>query len=445
MKTKFLELMKCPYCGADFNLGEVYLEKEGELINGYIKCECSEFPVLDGILSLKLNPLDNYLIKFLKGGKKKKAIELALDNLGESACRLISILGSRGIHGQALGRVLSILVKIRATRRYRRYLDEDLLFYNLLGTNSSEVYLKNRFSAETFWSLYPFIPILKENQERILDLGCGMGHASFVISNYVKPQQLVCADYAFSHLYLAKKYFVKDAAFICLDANYPLPFKEGIFSSILMLDAFHYIDARASLAGEMERTLSPYGLLLLLHLHNSLNYNLAAGQPLSPSGWVNLFQQLPVKALPEKNIVEDFIVGNRLDLAKEYTEVELKPFNALTIIGTRNKSLLQTYQTVWSDFLGNKSNLIINPIYSIEHKQDKIILRRKLPSESFRKEYPLTEKYLPEEYILNEKLTQIVKGRNFNLASIELSEKDFLLIEDLMRRFIIINVPENYC
>jgi len=443
MKEEFLKQLKCPYCGADFELEEVYQEKEGELINGYIKCECSEFPLLEGILNLKLGPLNNHVVKLLKERKIKDAVELSLEKYGESAYKLLSFAGN-GIYGGILRKVLSGLVKVRAKHRYSKSSDKNMPFCNLLGRNASEIYLKHRFSAETFWSLYPFIPILRENRERILDIGCGMGHASFVVSTYVNPHQLVCADYAFRHLYLAKKYFAKKATFICLDANYPLPFKDGAFSSILMLDTFHYINARDSLAREMERTLSPHGLLLLLHLHNSLDYNLAAGQPLPPSGWVNLFQQLPVKALPERNVVEDFILRNRLDLTKQYTEDELNTSNAISIVGTRDKSLLQIYQNVWSDLLVNKSNLIINPIYSIEHELDKIILRRKFPSESFRKEYPLTEKYLHEVYTSNENFAQIVKGRKIDTASIELSKKDLRLIEDLMRRFIIINVPENY-
>lgn len=446
MKLESLKLMKCPYCGADFNPGEIYREKDGEIIDGYITCECNEFPILEGILILKVSPLNKYLVKFLRDGNVNEAMELSLENFGERVCEVNSFLRSRGICGQALGAVLSGVVKIKAKRRYKRYSDENLSFHSLLGKGESDIYLKNRFSAETFWSLYPLIPLLKENRERVLDLSCGTGHSSFALSTYVKPQQLVCADYAFSHLYLTKKYFAKDATFICLDANYSLPFKDGIFSSLLMLDAFHYIQGRASLAREMERVISPQqGLLLLLHLHNSLNYNLGAGQPLPPAGWANSFQQLPVKLLPEKNVVEDFILENKLDLTKEYSEADLNSSNALTIIGTRDKSVLHTHQEVWNNLLGNKSNLIINPIYSMERKLDRVILRRKFPSESFRKEYPLTERYLPEVCTINGKVAEAVNGRTLDTASTEFSERDLFHIEDLMRKFVVINAPQNYC
>jgi len=436
--------MKCPYCGSDFAVGDIYQEKEGEVISGFVRCECSEFVIVEGILNLKIGHLNNYLIKFLKEAKPKEAVRLSLGYYAEDICRIANFLESRGLFGQALGKILLGLVKARQERAYRKYLDKNLSLYNLLGYTSFETYLKHRFSADTFWSLYPFIPIMKENKERILDLGCGGGHASFVISTYIEPKQLVCADSIFSNLYLAKKYSAKGAEFICLDANYPLPFKDGTFTLVFMLDVFHYVPGRASLASEMERVILPHGLLLLLHLHNSLNHNPATGNPLSPSGWVNLFQQLPVKVLPERNLIEDFILRNRLDIAKEYTDVELNYSNALYLVGTKDRSLFRVYEEVAAAFLSNKSHLIINPIYRIKRKRDKLILQRKFPSRSFGEEYPLTERYLPEEHTIEGKLLQIVEGSSLNLASTEVSEKDLLHIEDLMRKFIVINVPKDY-
>jgi len=195
----------------------------------------------------------------------------------------------------------------------------------------------------------------------------------------------------------------------------------------------------------MERVISPQGLLLLLHLHNSLNYNLAPGQPLSPTGWLNIFQHMPVTLLPEKNIVEDFIRSNVLDLTREYSEAALNNSNAIAIIGGRDKSILRIYQDVWSDLLRNRSNLIINPIYTIERKVDSVTLRRKLSSDSFRKEFPFMENYLPEECTINGMIAESLNGRGLDTSSTEFSEQDLLCIEDLMKKFVVINVPQNYC
>ena len=444
MKREFLDLIKCPYCGSDFRLLKIYKQRKEDIINGYIGCGCSQFPILEGILNLKLGSLNSYITKSLIKGKTRKAIALSLLKYTKDIGLMI-LLESKGIAGKGLAKILLGSIKARANCVYRSYSNKRSPFYDLLGNDPFGTYLKHRFSSETFWPIYPFMPLLEENKNRILDLGCGAGHASFVISNHAKPRHLVCADYLFSNLYLAKKYFAPDAEFVCLDANHPLPFKDDIFSSVVMQDAFHSLPGHALLASEMERILFPHGFLLLLHLHNSLKYNLASGKPLSPSRWVALFKRLTVKPLVERNLIEDFILKNRLDLAKNYSNEELDSSNAIAIVGTKVGSFLRTYEHVERDFLSHKENLIINPIYGILRDRDRIVLQRRFPSKLFKGEYPLSEKYLPEKYIINGKLSKIIRDEVLDTTSKEISEKDLQHIEDLMRKFILINVPRNYC
>ncbi|HJH27079.1 MAG TPA: hypothetical protein C5S37_10005 [Methanophagales archaeon] len=433
MKKGLWELMKCPYCGTDLEVEEVYEENSGEIINGLVKCECSEYPLLQGILNLKVNSLSKYSLELLKKGKTKEALMLLLGANVEGIWTLSDFLRSKHLYGQFFRKILLTSVATWAKHDSKKYFKEDLSFCDLLGDNPNQAYFKHRFSSETLWSVYPFVPLLKENRKRILDLGCGGGHASFIISTYVKPEELICADHTFKSLYLAKKYFVKDAQFICLDANYPLPFKDDIFSSVFMLDAFHYVDARASLAKEFERVLSKEGPFLLLHLHNALVENVAAGKPLSPSTWKGLFDH-NLTALPEKSVVEDFVLRDRLDLSKKYSEEELNLSNAISIIGEDFN--LDCFDGIWKDILNIKENLVINPLYKMKEEGDKILLERNFPSEFFRKEYPLTEKYLPERCEIDKKF---VKGR-----SVCIPDSDEKEIDDLMRKFVVINVPEKY-
>jgi len=64
--------------------------------------------------------------------------------------------------------------------------------------------LKHRFSSETLWSLNPFIVLLEKKKGKILDLGCGAGHASYLINKFLKPELLILADYDYSLIYLAR-------------------------------------------------------------------------------------------------------------------------------------------------------------------------------------------------------------------------------------------------
>lgn len=444
MQFEFLRLITCPYCGSDLKLEDI-IEKKDEIVSGVAKCECSKFPIIEGILILKESPLNKNIIRLIKERKIHEAtirclwfeIFEKIDYL-RGANNLPLPISSKA--SLALGKILSGLMNVRAQKKYRKlyrqYSDKNVSFCTLLGESLFETYLKHRFSTETFWSLYPFIPLIKKRKAKILDLCCGAGHLSFALSKYLEPQQLCCADLLFMHLYLAKKYFVQNAQFICLDANNPLPFKNKTFSFILNSDALHYIRSRASLTREMERTLLRGGLILLLHLHNSLTYNIGAGYPLTPKTWVHFFEagQLVTKVMPERKVVEDFLFRNKLDLVEKYAEADLNSSNAVAILAAVDKSLFAVYNQVDRDFFDVKDNLVINPIYEINERDENVLLKRSLQKYSLGDSYPIAENYLPEEYEISK---EYVDGREVHIPDLE-------KVEELMKRFIILNTPENY-
>jgi SAM-dependent methyltransferase len=443
MRSQFLKLMKCPFCGSDFGIQDVIEKKGEEVIAGSVRCECSEFPVVEGILIIKASPLNRRIIRLIKERRVREAAIHCLgwedfENLHKS---YVPFRFFRKIQG-TLGRFLFGLGYAELIREhgkvYRDYSERSLPFYEVLGKSSFDMYLRNRFSCETFWPIYPFIPLLKRKKSRILDLSCGAGHSSFVVSKYVEPQQHYCVDSSYRLLYLARKYFVQTAEFVCIDANSPLPFKDQIFDTILMSDAFHYVYGRANLAHEMERALLPGGLILLPHLHNSLVYNHDEGYPLTPQAYTNLFDgdQLESRAMPERRIVENFLFRNKLDLVQKYSEDELNSTNAVILMATSDKSLFKVHDNVNRDFLSIKNNLVINPLYEIKPGKDSILLARfsdKYPL-LYEDCYPLTEKYIPKKSEIGK---EFVSGRKVHIS-------DLGKAEDLMKRFVIINVPENY-
>lgn len=441
MQDRFLKLIRCPYCGTDFEVQDVYVEKEREIISGYIKCECSEYPIIEGILYLKNDRTKRDMLRYIKKKKINEASALPFEEHAEDIIRVMDFLELKHVYGWLPKKILLILLKYRAKKTYKKYSNGDLSFYKLYSEVSNDFYFRHRFSSETFWNIYPFIRLLKEKKKRILDMSCGVGYASFVISRYVNPKELISVDNTFSYLYSLKKYFAKDAECTCLDGNYPLPFKKGIFSSVLMIDAFHYINARSLLAKEFERVIHSEGLLLLLHVHNSLvRQHQYAGKPMPPQVWKNLFNDLEIRVYPEKNLLEDFLFKNRLDLTKKYSEEELIHSNAICMIGTRDESIFNVFNGVQEDLVKYKRKIIINPIYRINHKEKDVLIMN-LPNK-FKKEYPLSEKYLPEKVILDNEFSKVVKGREIDESNV--SSRNLNYVENLMRRFVIINVPEKY-
>ncbi|MCW4003160.1 MAG: methyltransferase domain-containing protein [Candidatus Bathyarchaeota archaeon] len=450
MKFDFLNFLKCPFCGSRFEIEEAVTEVESELINGCVKCDCNKFPILEGILLIKEFSLDDCikLIKerrineatvryiwserFIIGNYLKRLDKLSLRFPPQS---LVSF-------GKALSSLAEKFSEGRLKKKYERFSKQQISFIDLLETETKKgdlypAYMKHRFSTETFWSLYPFLPLLKRKNEKVLDIACGGGHASFVLSNYINLQQLCSVDISFKHLFYAKKYFAPKAQFICLDAGLPLPFDNGIFNSILMSDAFGYVDSRVSLAREMKRCLVPEGLLLLLHVHNSLTFNLGQGHPLTPKSCLRLFNDvgIKVKVMPERKIIHDFIIKNKLDLLEDYTEDELNSSNGLILMATDDGSLFKVHDNVDKDFLSIKSNLIINPIYRVEKKDDKFLLERPVSACCLGDHYPFSEEYLPKKI----ELDGICVKDNRQLCSFDAQK-----VEELMKKFILLNVPENY-
>ena len=100
---------------------------------------------------------------------------------------------------------------------------------------------------------------------------------------------------SFRFLYLNRKYFARDAQFVCLDANYPLPFNDGVFSCVLMIDAIQYITGLALLANQLKRILSSKGLLLLSHVRIALASGTASDKSLPSGFYVNLLKDKEFK------------------------------------------------------------------------------------------------------------------------------------------------------
>jgi hypothetical protein len=157
---------------------------------------------------------------------------------------------------------------------------------------------------------------------------------------------------------------------------------------------------------------------------------------MTPKAWVDLFKSgiLHAKAIPEKKILEGFLYSNELDLTKQYSRDILDNSNAITIVATSDETLYQKYEKIRSDFLSRKDNLIINPIYKIEERGNTLVLKRPSNIDGFGDYLSFSEKYLPERYEISRKL--------FNKRQVVTS--DTKIVENLMKRFIVVNVPQNY-
>lgn len=427
MRKALLGILCCPLCGAEMKIRKVYDETPEILIRGCLQCECDTFPVCEGILILKDSPVKRYVLRFLEESSFQKAALYAMANYADDACRLLHFLETLP-GGRHISKIFQWLLTAYFDRRYGRCFDNEIPYLDLLGDGAYHQYLKHRFSSPTFWSLYPFLPLIREHRERVLEICCGSGHASFVLSRHIPPEKLVAVDGNFWNLYLTAKYF-SGADLIQADMNVGLPFKDHRFSAVLMMDSLHYIDARALLVKEIVRVTTPEGFDLVLHMHNALKENVSAGRPFYPSTIDRLFPGDDIKILPEQEVIEDYIRNDRLDLSKQYTEDQRRQADALIVARHAPGRIMEGLR---DDLRTPEDHLILNPMYHVEIQEERIVMDRFWPSSAFRREYALTEVYLPDHFEIDK--TSLHRA----------DEPPAGLYQKMRKNFTLLSVPENY-
>jgi SAM-dependent methyltransferase len=311
--------MHCPYCGSALSL------RDAGAGSGIATCACGRHPVLDGVLCLADDraPVGSSwrwvrVLELLGRAEARGALAHALGpQLRTKAGRACALVLRSGFGPPArLAR--------RAQEQTRRLvLDRgDLTFAQavaLLRHPSYAAYLVHRYANPSIIAATALLGVLPElarrlgRPVRVLDLGGGAGHASFLISRLVPGAQVVLADRDVGNLYAAGRFLCPGAARVCLDAEAPLPFPDGFFDCVFTLDSFHYVRSKIAAVREMRRALAPHGLLLFAHLHNSSRPNPAAGTPVSGADYRRIIGG-DVVLKREDQLLDAFLARARLDL-----------------------------------------------------------------------------------------------------------------------------------
>lgn len=274
-------------------------------------------------------------------------------------------------------------------------------------------------------------------QKRVLDLLCGAGHASAILSVYFPELQIITADLDFVNLYLSQRYLVSHAAAVCLDAELPLPFADNSIGGFFCLDGLHYVRSKIALLGESDRVVTTDGVWLLAHMHNAAAENVNAGAPLSTAEYLKRFRFGRRKLLSELEILRNFHASGCLDLVSDSKAAVMESSNALTLVGAREDSLCVRHEGIDSALCRRPEHLGFNPIYRVEKAVDGLSLKVSYPSDSLRRECATEAQILPDEVLISTRL----------LAKIEKIRPEQKVDEDikkLIRSFVIVPLPEGY-
>ncbi len=132
MKPELLKIMKCPYCAGDLRLGDIHERNDTGVVTGFLACECSKFPVVEGILHLKFDALRDYLVKLIEEQKPLDAAGLAVLSEADTGCKVARSMDHFGAYGHVLARTLRTVLMIMAKRAYKRYSNDRQSFCDLL-------------------------------------------------------------------------------------------------------------------------------------------------------------------------------------------------------------------------------------------------------------------------------------------------------------------------
>jgi len=389
--------------------------------------------VVEGISIIKPDPILSDVCDRIRRGQHKQALLDVLDiaPIKNRYLNHLTVNISRLLHGYLLDGIITKLLLNKPLLDSRR---SDFDFPSLLWQwdwGEEGTFFEYRFTTTGFVSFFPYLAEIARRGGRTLDLCSGMGHSMFFLEKHIGSHQLYGVDIDFRKLLIGREVFSKHSNYICLDANLPLPFKSGIFSTVLCSDAFHYIDAKSTLALEIERTLDATGSLYMIHLHNALAENPCPGSPLTPERYERLFSKLKVRLVPENVIIREFLEKDRLYTAPDISDHELAHEPALHLIACNKNSIPPRCDDVWDLLLPAMNNTTLNPLFMVIDWGDQVNIRRSFPSSFFAFEQSFMSELLPEELSIPVEL-------------LEDGQFDDPRREDLIKKFVLIDVPQKY-
>jgi SAM-dependent methyltransferase len=299
MRRELIGQMKCPYCLGHFSIAHEHEEEAGRIKWALLRCRCFEFPVVDGVLLLSLVkgyggseetlapyvPLQVAAIEYIRAGdiaglRRWIARHMPLlhrlmspdpvDYLNFSrelnarlwpevekdlfAWNSYEVIGRRGalrhrpglLNRLAITRVGSWLM--RARRR---------LFPQIWGT-----FYVNRFISTEFANLRTRLRDIRIAGP-VLSLCCGHGPFELLLRGRNPAVPVVSLDGQLLNLFVVKRFVASDASYICHDVQYPLPFKDGVFSEVFSSSCLSELPSQAQFIRESRRVASSSGWAML--------------------------------------------------------------------------------------------------------------------------------------------------------------------------------------
>jgi SAM-dependent methyltransferase len=441
MQRNLLASLRCPFTGSAFDMTSVLREQDSTIEFGVLTSEAGQFPIIAGVVRLLADDLQTPLVSLLQERRFDDALRTALE---------VPFLSRRGATAHALWRraARSAHLGLSANaigpgkrRLYQLVTQRNVTFARLVADARAEGWTNwqtHRFSMPTFLPVYA-LAHLARGSNRILDFGCGLAHSAFLMTRLAPRAEMVCADYSFTSLFLGKRFLVPGAECVCLDGDYPMPFVDAHFDLVFSTDALQYIEPKIGLAREFARVLSEEGVISLAHLHNRLSPGRApAGKTLTPKGYYGLFGGMVRRLYPEDSVVADYVSEGALHLEREWTMGDLtNARQGLSLVAAHTDSIFQTLTGLLDTYIDAMQQPNLNPAYRARPASGTLAIERHIGAPFVVERTIQGCEVLPRQ--------SHVDMKSLDSAEI-LSSRDVdrTAIRELVRRFLVLDMPESY-
>jgi len=436
-----LDKLHCPYCGSRFDLELKIPATAKDIQYGVLRCACYRYPIVDGIPILRqrsgsADTLDK-AVAYLETGD--------VDGALRHTFYYDSPVSQSQTRWQRAAKHLGLTVRDRAlslpgaSSTFR----EALHLYRPPGFAN---YLLHRAANNSFLAAIPLLLLLKELEQpslpqdegpRVLDLNCGVGHASFFASVLFPNVSTIATDHDFVNIYLARRHMIPDTPCLCLDAELPLPFEDSFFDAVLCMDGLHYVRSKRALIKELDRSVKETGIWLFPHMHNALAQNVSPGVPLSPDTYQRCFEFLPSQLFVELEIFREFMRNQMLDLSGLRPSERLDRAPVFSLVASRRTDIWREHHGLGEWLLKTISHLKINPIYQRKGDKDGIQLTMAWPNATLERECEPVKEFLPQTCSIDPSLWS-------RLTSRSLRDEDQPGLEALIKSFVLVPLPDNY-
>jgi len=424
MHTSTFDILRCPYCGGRLDLvtssfNEVAAD---EIQTGILGCQCCVFPVIDGIPVMHLQPNANAARELVE---QRKPVDARRAMFGLEDAPAIA------------ERVDALIAAEDAT--YRNIVDA-------FGEHLEGGYFLYRFGDPTFIVGDALVRavggVVLAEGGRAVDICGGSGHLTRSLmdpASFAGPPP-VLADLYFAKVWLARRFTSPGCEQVCCDGNSPMPFARGAFRFAMCSDAFMYIWTKRQFVLDMLRLIDDRssgarpGAAMISHTHNQCTWTPSHGQPLTPDGYRNLFENEQPRVFGESGLFADVVRGGPLDLSRVDSEKTLQAEQALAIIASRHPEVF-TPHALDPPPSRPMGEFVVNPLYAAVASDSPDVARYRLrfPSDDYEQEYGACREYLPADVsIARSDLQALASGRVPAGAA------------DLLRRRVVVDIPLRY-